>query len=140
MGDSKETIKKQLLSFREFHEEAKEFSEQVDELVSSASETEAVITGFRSDLVKKTDSLKAVWDKFLQRVQNRGTVLTMAHTFHTSTEQVRVQELRYKSPSLEWLVCCDRSWHSILSKHIPGHVSPLYFVLYFCRFVIELCT
>lgn len=50
---------------------------------------ESQITGFRSDLVKKAGSLGAVWDKFLQRVENRGTVLTMAIAFHSSVEKVR---------------------------------------------------
>ena len=61
---------------------------QVQELHDSAEQVEAEIKGFHSDIGKKTFSLKTVWDKFIQRVENRGVVLHMALTFHTDIQQV----------------------------------------------------
>ncbi len=52
---------------------------------------EEEITGFRSELVKKADSLGTVWGKFLQRVESRGEVLAMALAFYSSIEQVRAE-------------------------------------------------
>lgn len=91
LGEGKTAIQEQLLTFQEFRAEAGQLSHQVQELLSSAEEVESRITGFRSDLEKKTTSLGAVWGKFLQRVDNRGTVLTMAIAFYTTIEKVRGQ-------------------------------------------------
>lgn len=74
--------------FEEFRVETVRLGSQVQELHDSAELVEAEIIGFRSDLGKKTSSLKTVWDKFLQRVENRGVVLHMALTFHTDIQQV----------------------------------------------------
>ena len=60
----------------------------MEALVASAAGVEGGITGFRSDLGKKAESLGTVWGKFLQRVGNRGDVLTMALAFYSAIEQV----------------------------------------------------
>ncbi len=88
IGDSEASITKQLTDYETFRLEANSLSLEVDQLLATAEEVEAEIVGFRSDLKKKTDSLKGVWFKFLQRVENRGTVLNTALAFHISIEQV----------------------------------------------------
>ena len=88
IADSSHAIQKQLSQFDQFQQECSEQSGQVEELVAMAAEVEAEITGFRSDLQKKAESLGTVWGKFLQRVENRGDILTMALAFYSSIEQV----------------------------------------------------
>lgn len=56
---------------------------------------EAQIRSFKSDLVKKTTSLKAVWDKFLQRVDNRKTVLHKTVCFYERVNKVRLLRGRH---------------------------------------------
>lgn len=89
LAEDKTTLQEQLHQFQEFKAEAGQFSHQVQELLSSAEEVESQIAGFRSDLGKKTNSLGAVWGKFLQRVENRGTVITMAISFYSTMKKVR---------------------------------------------------
>ena len=89
IGDDRDEVQKQILEFEAFSEEVDLLSQQVSELDVTASEIEGQITGFKSDLSKKTNSLKAVWEKFLPRVQNREFVLNLALSFHTTLEQVR---------------------------------------------------
>lgn len=91
IGEDRDEIQKQLIEFEAFQVEAGELSPQVEQLLSSAGEVEAEIVGFRSDLGKKAESLKGVWEKFLQRIKNRATVLTMALSYYTNLQQVRVQ-------------------------------------------------
>ena len=66
-----------------------EHTHEVDQVVHEASEVEAQIHSFKSDLVKKTTSLKAVWDKFLQRVDNRKIVLHKTVCFYERVNKVR---------------------------------------------------
>lgn len=89
IGENSATLQQQQSLFDEFHREATQLTEQVQELLSSAEQVETQITGFRSDLVKKTSSLRTVWEKFLQRVGNRGMVLAAALAFYTAREEVR---------------------------------------------------
>ena len=91
LAEDKTSQQQQLHQFQEFKAEAAQLSSQVQELLSSAEGVESRITGFRSDLGKKASSLGAVWGKFLQRVENRGTVIIMAVAFCTSLEKVRGQ-------------------------------------------------
>lgn len=88
IGEDRPSLQQQLLVFEEFRVETVSLGSQVQELHDSAEQVEAEIKGFRSDLGKKTWSLKTVWDKFLQRVENRGMVLHMAMAFHTHIQQV----------------------------------------------------
>ena len=67
-----------------------ENTHEVDQVVHEAPEVEAQIHSFKSDLVKKTTSLKAVWDKFLQRVENRKTVLHKTVCFYERVNKVRL--------------------------------------------------
>jgi len=89
IGDDRDAVQKQILEFEAFSEEVESLSQQVTKLGVTASEIEGQITGFKSDLAKKTSSLKAVWEKFLPRVENREFVLNLALSFHTTLEQVR---------------------------------------------------
>ncbi len=66
-----------------------EHTREVEEVVHEAPEVEAQINSFKSDLVKKTTSLKAVWDKFLQRVDNRKIVLHKTVCFYERVNKVR---------------------------------------------------
>ena len=66
-----------------------EHTHEVDQVVHEAPEVEAQIRSFKSDLVKKTTSLKAVWDKFLQRVDNRKAVLHKTVCFYERVNKVR---------------------------------------------------
>ena len=66
-----------------------ELSHQVEMLHSEAPQVEAQIKGFQSELVKKTTSLRAVWDKFLLKVDNRRKVLHTATSFYDNLSQVR---------------------------------------------------
>ena len=65
----------------------------MERLHSEASHVESQIKGFKSDLGRKTSSLHAVWEKFLQRVENRREVLTMATSFYGNISKVRVQSV-----------------------------------------------
>ena len=85
--------------FDQFQLEATQLTQQVQELLASADHVETRISGFRSDLVKKTTSLKAVWDKFLQRVANRGMVLSGALAFYSAKEEVRTDLIFTPPPS-----------------------------------------
>lgn len=62
----------------------------MDQVVHEAPAVEAQIHSFKSDLVKKTTSLKAVWDKFLQRVDNRKAVLHKTVCFYERANKVRL--------------------------------------------------
>lgn len=88
IGEDSAALQRQQALFDQFQLEATQLTQQVQELMGSANHVEAQISGFRSDLVKKTSSLKAVWDKFLQRVANRGMVLSGALAFYSAKEEV----------------------------------------------------
>ena len=90
ISENTAALRKQLQQFDSFQHDCEEQSVQVEELVATASGVEAEITGFRSDLGKKAESLGTVWGKFLQRVGNRGDVLTLALAFYSAIEQVGV--------------------------------------------------
>ena len=62
----------------------------VEEVVREAPGVEERIQSFKSDLVKKTTSLKAVWDKFIQRVDNRRSVLHKTGCFYERVHKVRL--------------------------------------------------
>ena len=49
---------------------------------------EEQIQSFKSDLVKKTTSLKTVRDKFIERVDNRRTVLHKTGCFYEHVHKV----------------------------------------------------
>ena len=61
----------------------------MERLHSEAPRVESQIKGFKSELGRKTASLHAVWEKFLQRVENRREVLTMATSFYDNITKVR---------------------------------------------------
>ena len=86
--DNRDSVQKQILEFEAFRHEAELLNEQVIELTVKAVNVETQITGFRSDLTRKTTSLNSVWGKFLQRIEHRGSVLTLALSFYTALEQV----------------------------------------------------
>ncbi len=88
VGNDRDSVQRQVVEFEAFREEAESLSNQVTALDGTAVEVEGQITGFKSDLMRKTSSLKTVWQKFLQRVENRGSVLDLALSFYTTLEQV----------------------------------------------------
>ena len=61
---------------------------QVAQLYAEAAEVDSRIDRFKSDLVKKTTSLKAVWDKFSKRVDDRHAMLLLATHFYDNIEEV----------------------------------------------------
>lgn len=129
VGDDRDSIQKQLLEFENFRCEAESLKEQVSQLDATAAEVEAKITGFRSDLTRKTTSLRTVWGKFLLRVQNRGSVLTLALSFHTALEQVStcfcdllLQDWCKKLLSTTLLTYCLQDWYKKFVKYNFAHV------------------
>lgn len=66
-----------------------EYTHQVRQLHAEAPNVEAQIQGFQPDLVRKTTSLHTVWEKFLQRVENRRDTLHMATSYYGNLNQVR---------------------------------------------------
>ena len=66
-----------------------ERGEEVRRLVTSAPRLEAEITGFKSELTKKTQSLSAVWDKFASRLAERERALRLAASFYDRVTKVR---------------------------------------------------
>ena len=61
----------------------------MERLVAAAPKKEAEITGFKSDLTKKTASLSAVWGKFSSRLREREKALRQAATFYERVSNVR---------------------------------------------------
>ena len=88
IGSDSASLQQQCDLFDGFQRETVHRTAEVEELLSSADEVEAGIKTFHSELGKKASSLKAVWDKFLQRVTNRGVVLSGALVFYSAKEQV----------------------------------------------------
>ncbi len=60
----------------------------MERLRAEAPKIETQIHGFKSDLGKKTASLHAVWEKFLQRVEDREELLHIAASFYENMSQV----------------------------------------------------
>ena len=67
-----------------------EQGKQVERLVTSAPRQEAEITGFKSDLTKKTVSLSAVWGKFAARLREREKALRLAASFYNKVTRVSI--------------------------------------------------
>ena len=65
-----------------------ERGEHVERLVTSAPRQEAEITGFKSELTKKTASLSAVWGKFSSRLGEREKALKLAANFYDQVTKV----------------------------------------------------
>ena len=65
-----------------------ERGDEVRRLVTSAPRQEAEITGFKSELTKKTQSLSAVWDKFASRLTERERALQLAASFYDRVMKV----------------------------------------------------
>lgn len=57
-------------------------------LVAAAPRQESEITGFKSDLTKKTMSLSAVWEKFSSRLHERKKALGRAVNFYDGVSKV----------------------------------------------------
>ena len=71
------------------HHGPQEREEEVKRLVGSAPRQEAEISGFKSELTKKTQSLSAVWDKFSSRLAERERALRLAASFYDHVTKVR---------------------------------------------------
>ena len=63
---------------------------------------EAQIQGFQPELVRKMASLQAVWEKFLQRVDNRRKTLHLATSYYGNLGKVF-----YLQKFLEAVVTCS---------------------------------
>ena len=77
---------------------------QVTQLYTEAAEVDSRIDRFKSDLVKKTTSLKAVWDKFSKRVDDRHAMLLLATHFYDNIEEVGHCDLKLRT---KWLACFE---------------------------------
>lgn len=82
-------------SFERFQEEVKGHSVVVERLFAEAGSVDSVISGFKSDLIKKARSLKAVWDKFTTRLNDRRDVISLAAGFYDNAEMVCVSPIPY---------------------------------------------
>ena len=103
------------LSLTHTHTYTQEYTTQVEKLHNQAPQIESQIHGFKSELVKKATSLKTVWDKFLQRVDNRRKILLLTSGFYDNTAKVHAH------------VCCSVSVY--VFYHI--YVSCLFIMLSF---------
>ena len=56
--------------------------------MAAAPRQESEITGFKSDLTRKTASLSAVWVKFAARLSEREKALRQAVTFYEGISKV----------------------------------------------------
>ena len=139
VGDDRDSVQKQVLEFESFREEADSLSVQVSELDSTAADIEAQIGGFKSDLTRKTGSLRAVWQKFLQRVQNRGSVLNLALSFHTTLEQVNGNRIG-SFLCVAVLIVLHLSITSSFSKSLSISCLALHPCLFVCLFVYILSS
>lgn len=83
-GDSGYAVSKYTCIFVSLQEQG----EQVKRLVAAAPRQESEITGFKSDLTKKTMSLSAVWEKFSSRLREREKALRRAVTFYDGVSKV----------------------------------------------------
>ena len=83
-------------------------------LVMSAPRQEAEITGFKSELTKKTQSLSAVWDKFASRLAEREKALRLAASFYDRVTKVRRGVARGDPPNNG----CVGTGHFVLYREI----------------------
>ena len=79
-----------------------EYTQQVKQLHTEAPMVEAQIQGFQPELVRKMASLQAVWEKFLQRVDNRRKTLHLATSYYGNLGKVF-----YLQKFLEAVVTCS---------------------------------